>query len=476
MDPRNGHVETIGALGARKREIVAILQSLNEQFEAVATIDEKRHIKDEWRSIYRILEAVNLKIREYDEQRAIDMYLKAYSPTHGPTMDPRFPPTFEALQTTREDLWDFIMSLYAYFEIASTMMDKSALMSDMKTGMLMLGAVMYKIKEYDGTTIAADYYRDAAIRDQQEPNMAVATINVDESPAVAAPANLSAPASLTNGHLSATSSNVKSKPKSSVDTIVRMDLITIPTCTSDSDSDSATTSHNIGINGVRASFSARAPLPNSHLSATSQDVEPEPEGSVDTKPSAASPANFSASAPLPNAHPSTTSSDAEPEPEASVDTNGSSDLNTLPPPAGDTATTSHNTGMNGAPANLSAPAPLSNDHLSTSSSDVESEPEASVDTSVSSDLNTLPSSAGTNVRLDLTTLPPPASDTATTSHNTDRNGSPGVGNDRMVDSLPPPAGATTTSSRSTGMNRALGVRIDRMLGSLARLAEVVRNA
>ena len=406
MDPRNGHVETIGALGARKSEIVAILRSLDKQFEAVVTIDEKRRIKNEWRSIYRILEAVNLKIREYDEQRALDMYLKAYSPTHSLTMKLNFPQTFEALQTSRKDLWAFLMSLYPEFEVASTMMEKSALISDMKTGMLMLGSVMYEIKEYDGTTIAADWYRNAAARDQQESNIPMATMNLEEWPAVAAPAHFSAPAPLTNGHLSATSSNVKSKPKSSVDTIVQMDLITIPTCTSDSDSDAATTSHNIGINGVRASFSAPAPLLNDHLSTSSSDVEPESEASADTRVS--------------------------------------SDLNTLPPPANDTATTSHNTGMNGAVG-----------------VGIEPEPERSLDTSVS---------------LDLITLPPPAGDIATTSHNTGMNGAMAVGIDRVVDSLPPSAGATATTSHNTGMNRALGVRIDRMLGSLARLADVVRNA
>ena len=374
MDPRNGHVETIGALGARKSEIVTILQSLNKQFEAAVTIHEKSRIRDQWWSTVRMLKAVNLKIRESDEQRAIDMYLKAYSPTNRPTMNPHFPNAFEALQNARKSLWRFLMSLYPQFEVAPTMMEKSALISDMKTGMLMLGAVMYKIKEYEANGTAADHNGDSVNGDQQEANATIATMNLDESPAVAAPAN------------------------------------------------------------------------------------------------------FSASAALPNGHLSTTSSDAEPEPERSVDTNVQSDLNMLPPPAGDTATTSHNTGVNGAPANASALAPLSNDHLSISFSDVESEPKASVDTSVSSDLNTLPSSAGTNVRLDLITLPPPASDSGITSYNMGMNGAMAVGNDRVVDSLPPPADATATTSHNNGRNGALGVRIDRMLNSLARLAEVVRNA
>ena len=297
MDLLNGYVEAIdalGELGARKRQIVTSLKSLYEQSGAAVTTAEKRFIRLQVLAKLLMLNAVNLKIREYDEQRAIDMYREAYSPTHSPTKEPKFPKTLEALQASRKDLWALILSLYAKFEVAPTMMEKSALISDIKTGMLRLGAVMHKIKEYDGTATAADWYRNAAIRDHQEIIMVVSAIGLSESPAVAAPANFCAPASLPNGHLCPTSSDVEPEPQGPVDTNGQSDLTTLP------------------------------PLAS----------EPESEDSVDANVS------LDLITPFPLA--------SEPESEDSVDANVSLDLITPFPLASATATTSHNNGVNGA--------------------------------------------------------------------------------------------------------------------------------
>ena len=242
--------ETLGALKARGRELMAVLEPLNEQFKAAVTEKEKTRIRDQMTPSILMLEAVKRKARENEELTAIDLYLKACSPTHTPDMEPigELPKTLEALQARRRELWAILTPLYLQREIAVTEIEKIFVVNQMRRIFVVLGAVMYKIKEYEQIAIAADHTKDSATGDQQESNTAIAAIHPDESPSAAAPANFSTSASLSENHLSTTSKDFEHKPEGLIDTNVQSDLTTVPPPASDT----ATSSHNTGMNGALA--------------------------------------------------------------------------------------------------------------------------------------------------------------------------------------------------------------------------------